>query len=320
MLRWGILGTASIATRRLIPAMHASKKGEVVAIGSRNAARAQAVAAEFGIVRAFGSYDEVLGCDAVDAVYIPLPNHLHLEWSLRAIDAGKHVLCEKPIGLNADEARALQVAAEAHPTLIVMEAFMYRCHPRWQQIHQMVQSGMIGELGNVHTVFTYDNRDPENIRNNSEMGGGAWLDIGCYGVSVARYLFGAEPYDVRGTTDIDPAFGTDRLTTAVLAFGAGTATVTCATQLVAHQTVTIHGSLGRIEVPLPFNPPGGEPTSILLHRDGDVEETVIAACDQFVEQVDQLANAIFNGDAPPISLDDSVNNMMVLDYITQGRQ
>ena len=320
VVRWGILGTASIATRRLIPAMNVSTRNEVVAIGSRDVARAQSVAGEFGIARAFGSYDEVLTCDAVDAVYIPLPNHMHLEWSLRAIEAGKHVLCEKPIGLSAGEARTLQVAAEAHPALTVMEAFMYRCHPRWKRIHEMVWSGMIGELGNVQTVFTYDNRDPQNIRNNCAMGGGAWLDIGCYGVSVARYLFGTEPSVVRGTTEVDLVFGTDRLTTAVLAFGAGTATVTCATQLAAHQAVTIHGSIGRIEVPLPFNPPGGEQSSIFLHRDGGVEETVIAACDQFVDEVDQFAGAVFDGDAPPVSLDDSVSNMMVLDFLARTAQ
>lgn len=315
-LRWGILGTASIATRRLIPAMHASIRNEVVAIGSRDVARARSVATEFGIARAFGSYDDVLACDIVDAVYIPLPNHLHLEWSLRAIEAGKHVLCEKPIGLNAAEARTLQAAAEARPELTVMEAFMYRCHPRWQRIHEMVRSGMIGGIGNVHTLFTYDNRDPQNIRNNAEMGGGAWLDIGCYGVSVARYLFGTEPYIVRGTTEIDSAFGTDHLTTAVLGFGTGTATVTCATQLAGHQAVTIHGSLGRIEVPLPFNPPGGEATSILLYRDGSVQETVIDPCDQFAEEVDQFAGTVLGGSPLPVSLDDSVNNMMVLDCIT----
>jgi predicted dehydrogenase len=314
-LRWGVLGAASIATRRLIPALHASARSEVTAIASRDLARAQRVAAEAGIARSFGSYQALLGDDTIDAVYIPLPNHLHLEWSLRAIEAGKHVLCEKPIGLNADEARALRTAARAHPELVVMEAFMYRCHPRWQKVRQLVTDGAIGDLGTVHTIFTYDNRNAADIRNVATMGGGAWLDIGCYGVSVARLLFGRDPLSVQGMREIDPVFGTDRLTSAVLDFGGGSATVTCATQLAWHQSVSVHGTAGRIEVPLPFNPPGDQPTRFLLHGDGAIEEIVVDACDQFVEEVDRFADAVLDGADVPVSLDDSVGNMTALDAI-----
>lgn len=317
-LRWGILGAASIARRRLIPALHASTRNDAVAIASRDFARAERAAKDSSIARAFGSYDELLADSAIDAVYIPLPNHMHLEWSLRAIEAGKHVLCEKPIGLNAAEARTLRSAAQARPDLRVMEAFMYRCHPRWQTIRQMVVDGLVGDIGTVHTVFSYDNRNPADIRNRAEMGGGAWLDIGCYGVSVARLVFGAEPSSVRGTMELDPAFGTDRLTSAVLDFGGRTATVTCATQLAWHQSVSIHGSAGRIEVPLPFNPPGDQPTRILLHRKDDVTETVVDARDQFVEEVDQFAAAVLDGAPLPVSLDDSVANMAALDALTGG--
>ena len=314
-LRWGILGTASIATRRLIPALHASAKNAALAIASRDHARAARAAAESGIATSFGSYEALLADGAIDAVYIPLPNHLHLEWSLRALEAGKHVLCEKPIGLDAGEARTLQSAAAAHPALMVMEAFMYRCHPRWTLVRQMLRDGVIGELGHVHTSFSYDNHDPANIRNRAEMGGGAWLDIGCYGVSVARYLFGAEPVAVHGVMEIDPAFGTDRLTSAVLAFGAGTSTVTCATQLAPHQCVTVHGTSGRIELPMPFNPPSGQPTRILLHRNNAVEETAVDACDQFVEEVDRFAEAVRDGAEVPVSMEDSVGNMVALDAV-----
>jgi len=319
-LRWGILGTASIATRRLVPALHASARNEPVAIASRDQSRATAFAAANGIARSFSSYEALLADDTIDAVYIPLPNHLHLEWSLRAIDAGKHVLCEKPIGLNASEALALRDAANAHAELTVMEAFMYRCHPRWATVRQMVAEGIIGELGTVHTIFSYDNRDPANVRNIAELGGGAWLDIGCYGVSVARWLFGREPLSVHGTMEIDPAFNTDRLTSAVLDFGRGTATVTCATQLAWHQAVSIHGSKGRIEIPLPFNPPGDQPTEIVLHRDGALEEIVFDACDQFTQEVDQFAAAVLDDAPVPVSLDDSVGNMAALDAIHGGDQ
>ena len=314
-LRWGVLGTASIAIRRVIPALRASARCEVVAIASRDRTRAGKVAADAGITRAFGSYQELLADDMIDAVYIPLPNHLPLEWSLRAIEAGTHVLCEKPIGLNAGEARTLRTAARARPELMVMEAFMYRCHPRWDMVRHLVTDGAIGELGTVHSVFSYDNRDPADIRNDATMGGGAWLDIGCYGVSVARFLFGTEPVSVRGTMDIDPVFGTDRLTSAVLDFGRGTATVTCATQLAWHQAVSLHGSAGRIELPLPFNPPGDQPTRILLYRDGDVQEIVVDACDQFVAEVDRFAEAVLDGRQVPLTLEDSVANMVALDAI-----
>jgi predicted dehydrogenase len=316
-VRWGILGTASIATRRVIPALHASLRNDVVAIASRDRAHAAVIAAASGIPRSHGAYQDLLDDSDIDAVYIPLPNHLHLEWSLRALAAGKHVLCEKPVGLNADEARTLRAAAREHPHRAVMEAFMYRCHPRWRAIRTLVADGAIGELGTVHTTFSYDNRDPANIRNDATMGGGAWLDIGCYGVSVARLLFGREPVSVRGTMEIDPVFGTDRLTSAVLEFDRGTATVTCATQLAWHQSVSIHGSAGRIEVPLPFNPPGDQPTQITLHREGSAKEIVFDAGDQFLEEVDQFAATVLDGAVAPISLDDSLGNMLALDALME---
>jgi predicted dehydrogenase len=318
-IRWGILGTASIARRRLIPALHTSLRNVAVAVASRDPAQAAAFAAETGIARSFGSYQALLDDREIDAVYIPLPNHLHLEWSVKALEAGKHVLCEKPIGLAADEARTLRSAAAGRPGQVVMEAFMYRTHPRWRAARQLVKDGAIGELGTVHTFFSYDNRDANNIRNIAVMGGGAWLDIGCYGVSVARYLFDDEPTAVSGAMQIDPAFSTDRLTSAVLRFARGTATVTCATQLAWHQSVSMHGSSGRIEVPLPFNPPGDVPTRLLLHRGETVEEQLFDSCDQFREEVDQFAAAVIDGAPPPVSLDDSVANMVALDGLTDQK-
>lgn len=311
--RWGVLGTASIALQRVIPALHASAINDATAIASRDRARAERVARAAGISHAFGSYQELLDDAAIDAVYIPLPNHLHVPWSVKALEAGKHVLCEKPIGLNAADARVLLGAATRHPELTVMEAFMYRCHLRWQRVHRLVVDGAVGDLGTVHTIFSYDNRNPADIRNVAETGGGAWLDIGCYGVSVARFLFGAEPIAVDARMELDPVFGTDRLTSAVLDFGRGSATVTCATQLAPHQAVSIHGSMGRIELELPFNPPADQPTAIRLHRHGGVHEIMVEPCDQFREQVDRFAEAVLHGVAAPLSLQDSMANMAALD-------
>ncbi|MGH7592611.1 MAG: Gfo/Idh/MocA family protein [Gemmatimonadales bacterium] len=312
-LRWGVLGTASIAIRRVIPALQASWTGDVVAVASRDRARAECTALAAGVPRAFGSYQELLDDATIDAVYIPLPNHLHVPWSVKALEAGKHVLCEKPIGVSGADAQLLLQAAAAHPGLTVMEAFMYRCHPRWQRVRQLVVDGAVGEIGSVHTMFSYDNRDPGNIRNVAAMGGGAWLDIGCYGVSVARFLFGIEPIAVDASQQIDPVFGIDRLTSAVLDFGSGTATVICATQLAPHQAVSIHGTRGRIELELPFNPPSGQPTVIHLYRDGTTQEIMVEPCDQFQLQADRFADAALNGVVAPVSLDDSLANMAALD-------
>jgi len=317
-LRWGILGAASIALRRVIPALQASSINNVVAIASRDPVRAEHAAEAAGIGRAFGSYQDLLDDPSIDAVYVPLPNHLHVPWSVRALQAGKHILCEKPLGLNAADARVLIDAAAQHSRLTVMEAFMYRSHPRWKQVRQMVIDGAVGDLGSVRTIFSYDNRDPADIRNIAAIGGGAWLDIGCYGVSVARYLFGAEPMDLDARTDLDPVFGTDRLTSAVLDFGRGSATVTCATQLAPHQAVSIHGSAGRIELELPFNPPANQPTSIRLHRDGAMQEILVDPCDQFRAQADGFAKAVLYGAAIPVSLEDSLANMLALDKATHS--
>lgn len=240
-----------------------------------------------------------------------------MPWSVKALGAGKHVLCEKPFGVNAADARVLCDAAALHPGLTVMEAFMYRSHPRWKRVRQMVIDGAVGDLGTVHTIFSYDNRNPGDIRNIAETGGGAWLDIGCYGVSAARFLFGAEPIALDARMELDPIFGTDCLTSAVLDFGMGSATVTCATQLAPHQAVTVHGSSGRIELELPFNPPADTPTSIRLHRDGAMHEIMVEPCDQFRAQVDSFAEAVLHGAPVPVSLDDSMANMVALDKATR---
>jgi predicted dehydrogenase len=317
-VRWGILGTASIARRRVIPAIQASSSGEVTAIASRKLATARSAAEAAGVPVAYGDYQSLLDDPDIDAVYIPLPNHLHVPWTIRALEAGKHVLCEKPIALSADEAQAVVQAAQRFPELKVMEAFMYRFQPRWQAIHTMIRNGALGDLASIDTVFCYDNTDPANIRNQQGMGGGGLLDIGCYGVSVSRWLFGREPVAVDGVAEIDPRFGVDRVTSAVLGFNPGRATFTCATQRPGHQHVSIVGGAGQIEVERPFNPSDDQPTAFRLHHGNEVEEVLFPECDQYALMVEGFNQAVCQGTSVPVSLDDAMANMTVLDAIAHG--
>ncbi|MGZ3676222.1 MAG: Gfo/Idh/MocA family protein, partial [Ktedonobacterales bacterium] len=254
-VRWGVLSTANIGVGKVIPAMQRGSYCAMVAIASRNPEQAQKTAAALGFPKAYGSYEELLADPEIDAIYNPLPNHLHVPWSIKALEAGKHVLCEKPIGLNAAQAQQLADAAAQHPHLKVMEAFMYRFHPQWQRARELVQDGRIGELRTIQTVFSYFLDDATNIRNRAEAGGGALYDIGCYAISVPRFIFGAEPQRVSAIAEFDPRFGTDRLVSAMLDFGRGTATFTCGTQLSPYQRVTIFGTQGHIEIEIPFNAP-----------------------------------------------------------------
>jgi predicted dehydrogenase len=241
-VRWGVLSTAKIGVAKVIPAMQAGEHCEIVAISSRDPEKAQAAAEQLGIPNAYGSYEELLAAPEVDAVYNPLPNHLHVPWSIKALEAGKHVLCEKPIAMTAAEAQELVDAAQAHPHLKVMEAFMYRHHPQWQLARQLVADGKIGELRTIQSFFSYYNVDPHNIRNIADIGGGGLMDIGCYCISYSRFIFGSEPQRVLGSVEFDPQLKTDRLASGVLDFGHGTATFTCSTQLTSYQRVNIFGT------------------------------------------------------------------------------
>jgi predicted dehydrogenase len=315
VVRWGILGTAGIARNQVIPAMQRGRHTTVVAIASRDRGRAQTVAHDLGIGAAHGSYEALLADANVDAVYIPLPNHLHVPWSIRALDAGKHVLCEKPIGLSAAETGTLVAAAAGHPRLNVMEAFMYRVHPQWQRVRQLVAAGAIGEVTAVHTLFSYFNDDPQNIRNRLDAGGGALMDIGCYGISAARFVFGREPRCVTSMSNRDDRFGTDSLTAAIMDFGQATATFTCATQLMRHQRVDIMGASGRIEIEIPFNPPSDRASRIRLHRGQEVQEITFEPCNQYTIQGDLFSRAILDGTDVPTPIADAVANMQALDAV-----
>jgi len=318
--RWGVLGAANIARIAVIPAIQKSGGITVAAIASRDAGKARAMADAFGVPRAYGSYDELLADPAIDAVYNPLPNHLHVPWSIAAMEAGKHVLCEKPIGLNADDARRL-LAVRDRTGRQVAEAFMVHVHPQWERVHELVRAGRIGELKHVHTTFSYFKRDPANVRSRVEWGGGALLDIGCYPVTLSRRLFGAEPTDVMATLERDPDMRIDRLASAILRFPGGTATFTVGGQTVPQQRTELFGTTGRIEVPVPVNTPPSAPARIVIDDGrGSSESVEFAAVDQYTIQAERFVEAVRGGRPVPVPLEDAIANMAVLDALFRSAE
>jgi predicted dehydrogenase len=317
-LRWGVLGASKFAQTKVIPAMQHCQYMHVAAIASRDLAKAQAVAAQFNIAKAYGSYEELLADAEIDVIYNPLANHLHVPWSIKALEAGKHVLCEKPIGLSAAEARRLLEVSKQHPQLKVMEAFMYRLHPQWQRAKQIVKAGGVGELRTIQSFFSYFNTDERNIRNRADIGGGGLMDIGCYNISLSRFIFEAEPQRVLGISEYDPTFKTDRLTSGILDFGRGTSTFTCSTQLTPYQRVNIFGTTGRVEIEIPFNAPPDRPCK-LWHPAGDqIEEMQFPICDQYAIEADQFSLAVLNDAPVPTPLEDAVANMRVIDAVVES--
>ena len=319
VLRWGIMGNAKIARDWLIPAIRESQYAELAAVASRDQDRASALANSLadneGPLLAFGSYEELLACDEVDAVYIPLPNHLHVPWSIKALEAGKHVLCEKPLGLNSGEVVQLQNAAKRFPELLVMEAFMYRFHPQWVRVAELIESGALGRIEHVQASFTYNNTDADNVRNMPGIGGGGLMDIGCYCISAARFVFGKEPLRVVGNLDWDPKFQTDRHASGMLDFGQGMATFQCSTQSHLSQMVKVIGDKGTLEVENPFFSREGIPSRLTLYRN-DIEETIVVGeFNHYVCQVDVFCQAALNHLAAPTPLVDALENMKVIDAI-----
>jgi predicted dehydrogenase len=315
-VRWGILSTSGFARKKVLPALRGCQHVELAAIASRDVAQARAVAAEFGIARAHGSYEALLADPEVDAIYNPMPNHLHVPWTIKALEAGKHVLCEKPIALSAAEAETLLAAARRHPRLKVMEAFMYRLHPQWQRAVALVRGGGVGEPRVVQSLFSYFNADPGNIRNQPDAGGGALMDIGCYSISLARFVFGAEPRRAMGLIDRDPAFRTDRITAGILDFGGGrSSSFTCSTQLQPYQRVHILGTEGRIEIEIPFNAPPDRRCRLWHQRDEKIDEIDFEVCDQYAIEGDAFSKAILEDGPVPTPIDDAVANMRVIDAV-----
>lgn len=317
-LRWGVLSTAKIGWEKVIPAMQAGTYSEVAAIGSARKQQAQDIATRLKIPTVHDSYEAVLSDASIDAVYIPLPNHLHVEWALKCLEHGKHVLCEKPIGLSSAEAQRLLDVSKQYPQLKIMEAFMYRFHPQWQEARQWAGDGTIGELKTIQSFFSYYNTDPNNIRNRPEAGGGGMLDIGCYCISSARFIFGKEPSMAAGIVEYDPALKTDRMASGMLDFSTGIASFTCSTQVMPYQRVNIIGTTGRIEIDIPFNAPLDKPTRSWLHtRDGS-REIVYETANQYTLQGDAISKAILNNEPVPTPLEDAVNNMKVIEAVMAG--
>ncbi len=302
----------------MIPALKNCAESELAAISSRDLVRAEQAAGRFGIPKAYGSYEELLADPEIEVIYNPMPNHLHVPFSIKALQAGKHVLCEKPIGLSSSEAQQLLDASKRHAELKVMEAFMYRHHPQWQRAKQLVDDGQIGELRTIHSVFSYFNTDPANIRNQAGIGGGGLMDIGCYNISLSRFIFGSEPERVLGTVDYDPGFRVDRLVSGILEFGGGTATFTCSTQLSPYQRVNIFGTKGRIEIEIPFNAPPDRPCRMWHQFEDRVEEIVFGVCNQYTIQADLFSRAIINGTPVPTPLEDAVANMRVIEAVFES--
>jgi predicted dehydrogenase len=321
-VRWGVLGAARIALTKVVPAMKRSGRVDVVAIASRDADRARQAADSLAIPQAYGSYEALLADPGVDAIYNPLPNHLHLEWTRRAAEAGKHVLCEKPIGLDAAEAVAL-VDVRDRTGVKIQEAFMVRTHPQWIAAVGQVQAGRIGEVRAVTGAFSFFNDDPRNIRNVRAFGGGALLDIGCYLVHTARWIYGREPARVAAAIERDPRSDVDRLTSILLDFGAGHAVGTCSTQLAPYQRVQILGTSGRIEVEIPFNAPADRPCRVFVGDGTDATGTsaevlTFDTCDQYTREAELFSEAILDSTPQPLPLEDSVANMRVLDAIVRA--
>ena len=317
-IRWGILSTANIGMEKVTPAIMRSAHSEVVAITSRDLGKAQAAAAKLGIGKAYGSYEELFADPEIDAVYNPLPNHLHVPMTLAAAKAGKHVLCEKPIALSAAEAEQLR---ECPPDRIVLEAFMIRFHPQWLRAREIIRSGELGEVRAINAVFTYFNADPANVRNQADIGGGGIMDIGCYPVTAGRFLFESEPKRVVSLVERDPQFGTDRLASALLDFGNGRQlNFVCSTQTAGEQKVQVLGSKAKLDIIIPFNAPPNERTAITIDTgapfDGSLaRREILPACDQYTEQAEAFALAVLGEQPLPWGVEDAINSMKVLDAL-----
>jgi len=323
-VKWGVLGVASIAVRKVIPGMQAGEWSEIAAIASRDLAKGQAAAQTLGIAKAYGSYQELLADTDIEAVYIPLPNHLHVPWSIKAAEAGKHVLCEKPLSLSVAEAKTL-LPVRDRMGVKIGEAFMVKTHPQWLRTRELIRSGRIGELKAIMGAFSYFNRDAANVRNVVEWGGGGMMDIGCYPIVTSRFIWGEEPARVSGLVERDPEFKTDRLASAILDFPSGQATFVCSTQMVPYQRMQFFGTKGRIEIEIPFNAPPDRETRVFIDDGKDVFGSGITIetfpiCDQYTIQGDAFSRAIREGGEVPSPLEDAIKNMALIEAVLRSAQ
>ncbi len=319
-IQWGILSTANIGIKRVIPAILSGERGTIAAIASRDASRADGVAARFAIPRSYGSYEELLNDPEVDAVYNPLPNHLHVEWTVKALDAGKHVLCEKPLGIDAPQTQAI-VAARDRSRKRVIEAFMVRHHPQWHRVRALARTGRIGAVRSIQSAFLFTMLDSNNVRNQAALGGGALFDVGCYPLVTARYVFGAEPTRVMALLQRDADLSVDTLTSGLLEFpGGGQLLFSCAFRAAAYQRVTILGTEGRIDMPVPFTPSKDFACKISIDSGKSLDGSTaqfeqFPAVDQYALQCDAAA-AVFLGEAEQeFPIEDGVATMRCIDAL-----
>ncbi|HEY1254487.1 MAG TPA: Gfo/Idh/MocA family oxidoreductase [Terracidiphilus sp.] len=318
-LRWGVLSTAAIGLRHVIPAMQQSELTAIAAIASRDLTKARKAAQEHGIPKAYGTYEELLADPIIDAIYNPLPNHLHLPWTIRAAEAGKHVLCEKPLSMTAAEAESL-LAVRARTGVKIGEAFMIECHPQWARLRELLREGRIGQLRSIAGVYSYNNTNPVDYRNHVEFGGGGLLDIGCYLIHASRFAFAAEPTRVVASIERDPQMKIDRLTSAILEFPAGRSIFTCSTQMLPTQRLVLVGTGGRIDFEIPFNPLPDRPAHLLIDSTGDLRGSGVSAetfpiCNQYTLQGDAFSKAILEDTEVPVPLEDSIKNMAVIEAV-----
>ena len=323
-LRWGVLGVAGIAIKKVIPAMQRGESSEIVAIASRDRAKAEKAARDFGIARALGSYEELLADPDVEAIYNPLPNHLHVPWSIKAAEVGKHVLCEKPIGLSVSEGKQLRDARD-RTGMKIGEAFMVRTHPQWLKVMELIRGGRIGDLRSIAGFFSYSNANPANIRNIIDYGGGALMDIGCYPIFISRLIFDQEPRRALALMERDPQLKVDRLTSAMLDFPSGQSIFTCSTQLVPYQRVQIFGTRGRVELEIPFNAFPDRPSRIFVDDGRDllgtgIETLTIPPFDQYTIQGDLFSRAVLERGEVPVPLESSIANMAVIEAIVRSTE
>ena len=319
-----MLGAAKIAVEKVVPAMQQGEWSEIAAIASRDLGKSERAARALGVAKAYGTYEELLADPSIEAVYNPLPNHLHVPWTVKAAEAGKHVLCEKPIGLDLKQSLSL-LEVRKRTGVKIQEAFMVRTHPQWLGALELIKQGRVGELRTIAGFFSYFNLDAQNIRNRVGAGGGALLDIGCYPVTISRFIYGEEPGKVMARIERDPGMGIDRLASAVLDFPSGTSTFTCGTQLVPYQRMQFFGTRGRIEVLIPFNAPADRPLRILIDDGSDVfgsgvEVKEFSPCDQYTIQGDLFSRAIRENTEQPIPLEDALNNMAVIDALFRSAE
>jgi predicted dehydrogenase len=319
---WGVLGAANIAVQKVIPAMQRGEWCEIAAIASRDANKAEQAAGDLDIPKAYGSYEDLLADPEIEAIYNPLPNHLHVPWSIRAAEAGKHVLCEKPVALDAHQARKL-FEVQARTGVKIGEAFMVRTHPQWLRARELVRAGRIGDLRSIMGFFSYFNRDAANIRNVADWGGGGLMDIGCYPIFTSRFIFEEEPRRVMALLERDPEMQTDRLTSGMLDFPSGQSVFTCSTQLVPYQRMQLFGTTGRIEIEIPFNAPNHRPCHIFVDDGSDlagagIETESFPVCDQYTIQGDLFSRAIRGEGEVPVPLEDAIRNMAVIDALVKS--